>query len=88
MKFNHTPTRIYSIDEQGALAAEITFPTEDGRTYCINHTFVDPSLAGQGIAGQLVQMAVDQIHAQGGAVTATCPYAVKWLEKHPQKSFR
>ena len=84
MKFHHTPTRIYSINDQGDLAAEITFPTADDRTYCINHTFVDPSLAGQGIAGKLVQMAVDQIYAQGGAVTATCPYAVKWLEKHPE----
>ena len=84
MKFNHTPTRIYSINDQGDMAAEITFPTADGHTYCINHTFVYPSLAGQGIAGKLVQMAVDQIHAQGGAVTATCSYAVKWLEKHPE----
>ena len=84
MKFNHTPTRIYSIDEQGALMAEITFPTTSENTYCINHTFVDPSLTGQGIAGQLVQMAVDQIRAQGGAVTATCSHAAKWLEKHPE----
>ena len=84
MKFNHTPTRIYSIDEHGSLVAEITFPTASKNTYCINHTFVDPSLTGQGIAGRLVQMAVDQIRAQGGTVTATCSYAVKWLEKHPE----
>ena len=83
MKFNHTPTRIYSIDSRGELVAEITFPTKDGRGYCITHTFVDDSLKGQGIASQLVRAAVEQIHAQGGTVTAACSYAAGWLEKHP-----
>lgn len=84
MKFNSTPTRIYYIDSRGELAAEITFPTQDGRVYCINHTFVDDSLRGQGIASQLMRAAVNQIHAQGGTVTATCSYAVEWLQKHPE----
>ncbi len=82
MKFYHTPARIYAFDACGTLAAEITFPTQDGRVYCITHTFVAPSLAGQGIAGQLVHMATEQIRAQGGSVTATCAYASHWLEKH------
>ena len=86
MKFNSTPTRIYSIDPSGKLVAEITFPVVDGNTYCINHTFVDDSLAGQGIAGRLVQAAVDKIHANGGTVTATCSYAVSWLQKHPDQA--
>ena len=36
MKFNSTPTRIYSIDPSGKLVAEITFPVVEGNTYCIN----------------------------------------------------
>ena len=83
MEFQKSEGRIFAQDETGKLVAEITFPTTSENTYCINHTFVDPSLTGQGIAGQLVQMAVVQIRAQGGAVTATCSYAAKWLEKHP-----
>ena len=84
MKFNSAPTRIYSISEEGKLVAEITFPLIEGKTYCINHTFVDESLAGQGVASQLVQTAVDKIHGYGGQVSATCSYAIKWLEKHPE----
>ena len=45
-------------------------------------TIVDSSLQGQGVAGKLVQAAVEDIKSQGGEVRATCSYAVKWLEKH------
>lgn len=85
MKFHSTPARIYSIDETGKLVAEVTFPMISQNVYCINHTFVDDSLRGQGVAAQLVRAAVDQIHAQGGSVTATCSYAAGWLEKHPEE---
>ena len=37
---------------------------------------------GEGVAGLLVQMAVDQIREQGGEVRATCSYAAGWLEKN------
>ena len=84
MKFHSTPTRIYSIDDTGKLVAEVTFPMTGQNVYCINHTFVDDSLRGQGVASQLVRAAVDQIHAQGGTLEATCSYAVQWLDKHPQ----
>ncbi len=83
MDFQIENTRIFSVDESGKLLAEITFPKEE-KGYCINHTFVDESLRGQGIASKLVEMAVAEIKKQEGEVTAICPYAVKWLEKHPQ----
>ena len=86
MKFHHTPGRIYSLAENGALLAEVTFPMVSRNTYCIDHTFVDDSLRGQGIASQLVQAAVDQIHSMGGTVTATCSYARQWLERHPDRA--
>ena len=50
--------------------------------YTIDHTYVNDDLRGQGIAAELVQMAVDQIHEQGGRVRATCSYASVWLEQH------
>ena len=73
--------RIYAKDDTGKVIAEITFPN-DGDTYCIDHTFVYDSLRGQGIAGQLVKMAVEQIQKSGGKVIATCSYAAHWLEKN------
>ena len=50
--------------------------------YTIDHTYVNDDLRGQGIAAELVQMAVDQIHEQGGKVNATCSYASAWLKQN------
>ncbi len=82
MKFIHEPNRIYGIDEAGNVLAEITFPRTAPGVYTIDHTIVDSSLQGQGIAGKLVQAAVEDIRSQGGEVRATCSYAIKWLQKH------
>lgn len=80
MEFIKEQSRIYAEDNSGKVIAEITFP-KVGEDYCINHTFVDDSLRGQGVASKLVEMAVEEIRSAGGKVTATCPYAVRWLEK-------
>ena len=73
--------RIYMEDEQGGLVAEITFPETSPGVYTIDHTYVDDSLRGHGIASKLVQAAVDEIQHRGGEVQATCSYAVKWLSE-------
>ena len=52
--------------------------------YTIDHTFVDASLRGQGVADRLVRAALEQIQANGGTAAATCSYAAAWLDKHPQ----
>ncbi len=75
--------RIYATDPQGRLIAEVTFPTSGGVS-TINHTFVDESLRGQGIAGELVKRAADKILAEGNKIAATCPYAVVWFGRHPE----
>ena len=82
MEFKKETGRIYGEDENGKVIAEVTFPETEPGVFNINHTLVDSSLQGQGIAGKLVQAAVDEIESQGGKVTATCSYAVKWLEKN------
>lgn len=77
--------KVYRKDENGRVIAEITFPVvseEKGlKVFCIDHTFVDDSLRGQGVAGELVQLAVHKIQEQQGKITATCSYAKHWLEK-------
>ena len=79
--FNVESNRIYMADGNGRIVAEITFPETAEDVYTIDHTFVDDSLRGQGIASQLVQAAVNEITARGGRVRATCSYAKKWLDK-------
>lgn len=81
MEFKKEENRIYQTDDTGKVIAEVTFPETAEGVYTIDHTFVDNSLRGQGVAGQLVQAAVDEITAKGGRVEATCSYAVKWLSE-------
>jgi predicted GNAT family acetyltransferase len=47
------------------------------------HTEVPDALGGRGIAGRLVQAAVDRARASGETVLPWCPYARKWLQDHP-----
>ena len=79
----YEPCRVYALDAAGTLEAEITFPMTQPGVYTIDHTFVDGSLRGQGVAGRLVQAALEQIRALGGSPAATCPYAIHWLNAHP-----
>ena len=83
MNYNTEPNRIYAVDTMGKIMAEVTFPTVDGVSI-IDHTYVDQSLRGQGIAGELVKLAADKIFADGNKIGATCPYAVTWFQRHPE----
>ncbi len=49
----------------------------------IIHTIVPRPLEGKGIAAALVKAAYDYALTQGLTPSATCSYAVKWLERHP-----
>lgn len=84
MIFQYEKERVYAKDKSGHLLAEITFPQVGGRAD-INHTFVDPSLRGQGIADKLVRAALQQIAEAEKQPVATCPYVVKWFEEHPEE---
>lgn len=84
MNFIKEPNKIYLQNETGKTIAEITFEEIEKGIYNIDHTFVDESLRGQGIASKLVEEAVKTIQEKGGKIQATCSYAVKWLEKHKE----
>ena len=50
----------------------------------VRHTIVPKEIGGRGIASQLVKAAYDYAAEQGLQPVATCSYAVKWLERHPE----
>ena len=79
---------IYLEDTNGKHAAEITFEEVDRDTVAINHTFVDDSLRGQGIAGKLMQKAMDVLEKRQKKVVPSCSYAANWLQKHPEYADR
>lgn len=85
MEFQKSEGRIYALGENDKVLAEVTFPTGEDGIADINHTYVDESLRGQGIAPQLLQAAAQELRAQGKKTRLTCSYAVSWFQKHPEE---
>ena len=82
MQFLTEYSKISCIDDSGKEVGKVTFPeTEDG-VFEIDHTFVDDSMQGKGIAAKLVQLAINDINMRGGKVTASCSYAKRFIEKN------
>ncbi len=84
MNYVHESNRISLSSPQDELLAEITFPLAHDHVVNINHTYVHPDLRGQQVADTLMRLALGDIQKSGLTFTATCPYAVRWLERHPE----
>ena len=84
MNYVHEYNRIYLSSPLGELVAEITFTLTHDHVVNINHTYVHPDLRGQQVADTLMRLALGDIQKSGLTFTATCPYAVRWLERHPE----
>jgi predicted GNAT family acetyltransferase len=67
--------------EAGHLA-QLVYRDEVGR-FIVVHTEVPEALGGRGIAGRLVQAAVERAKDLGATLVPWCPYARQWLESHP-----
>ncbi|ANS70416.1 hypothetical protein SLINC_8192 [Streptomyces lincolnensis] len=48
------------------------------------HTEVDEAFAGQGLAVELVQWALDDVREAGKRIVPVCPYVAKFLKRHDE----
>lgn len=72
----------YEIHVDGTLAG-FTQALEDGDVVTFPHTVVFDEFEGQGLAGQLVTGALDDVRIRGKKIVAECPYVARFVEKHP-----
>jgi predicted GNAT family acetyltransferase len=85
MEFTIEPGRLSNTATDGTLMAEILFPEiNDGKTWSIDHTYVNPDLRGQGIAGQLLEQVVEMAKAEGKTLKPVCSYARTAFFKNPE----
>ncbi len=68
--------------ENSKEVGEVTFPETEKNIFDINHTFVDESMQGRGVAAQLVRRAINEINQRGGEIKTSCSYARKYIEKN------
>lgn len=85
LDYRSESNRICLMDESEHCIAEVTFPEVAPHVFDINHTFVDDSLRGQGIAGALVERAVHAIREKHGEIRTSCTYAAAWMERYRRK---
>ncbi len=64
MEFKHEKSRIFLNNEEGKTIAEVTFPETSDNTVDINHTFVDGSLRGQGVADKLLSELAQELKSK------------------------
>jgi Predicted acetyltransferase len=86
MNFIHEPNKVYLNDDSHHMTAVVTFPKVQENMVNIDHTYVDNSLRGQGIAGKLMEETVSQLRENNLKAKLTCSYAVKWFDEHPECS--
>lgn len=68
----------YIID--GKIMGEVDYIDIDDHTVNITHTFVDPSLRGQGLASKMLQEVFKYLHENNKKVICSCSYAKNWIE--------
>ncbi|MDF2906529.1 MAG: N-acetyltransferase [Herbinix sp.] len=84
MDFIQEANKIYLNDDNNHMIAVVTFPKVSEGVVNIDHTFVDPSLRGQGVASKLMEAAVAYFRSNNLKVKPTCSYAVKWFSENPE----
>jgi uncharacterized protein len=82
MHVNHdADTRRFFIPtEHGDAVLEYT---ADEEHVVFTHTFVPPAMRGHGLAEALVRAGIAWAGESRRAITATCSYVVRFLEKNP-----
>lgn len=87
MEFIYEKNRIYVKNEKNEkeILAEVTFPNIDENIVEINHTFVDETLRGKGVANQLLEKLTEYMLENNLKCIPTCTYAISWFEKNPEK---
>jgi len=71
----------YEITVDGAAGGHAEFRQIEGATV-FTHTVVDDALEGQGVGGDLVRGALDDVRARGGRVVPLCGFVRSWIERH------
>lgn len=82
MDWKYEDGHIYSVDDKNELMAETTYVLKENGEVDIDHTYVNPALRGQGVAGKMMEVVADFLKGKGVKVSASCSYANAWLKKH------
>ena len=80
LQYKESAHRFYVLSgESGEEIAKMTFTRISENKATIDHTFVQPSYQGQGIADSLLKRVVDKLKQEGREIIPICSFAIKRL---------
>ena len=84
MEIKRGKGKFYIGESETEYIAQITFKNGGNNVIVIDHTFVDPSLRGQGVAGKLLEQVVEMARTEGLKCVPVCSYAVVAFKRHAE----
>jgi uncharacterized protein len=74
----------YEIWVDGGPVGRTEFRIRDDGVLVFPHTEIDGDRRGQGLAGQLVEAALDDVRSRGEKIVAQCPVVAGFVDDHPE----
>jgi len=83
---HETDASRYTLVIDGQLAAVADYRI-NGDAISFHHTFTQPNLRGRGLAGEVVEFAVDDVEKNSNRrIVPMCWYVADWFETHPERA--
>lgn len=73
----------YEGSVDGQVVSVLAF-VRQGDVLLLTHTGTEPEYRGRGLASVVTAAALDDVRARGEKVRAACPFAVEFLDEHPE----
>ncbi|MBE2894031.1 GNAT family N-acetyltransferase [Spirabiliibacterium falconis] len=81
LQIHSTHGGAFFIEQDGERIAELTYRKINNDIIDANHTFVSPSLRGQGVADKLYQALLHFVEQKGYRLEASCSYVATKLAR-------
>ncbi|CAJ1193815.1 N-acetyltransferase [Companilactobacillus crustorum] len=86
MEMKHEDGRFY-LEDNDEMIGEITYSTVTDGVISLDHTYVSDSYRGQGLAGKLLNAALDYADLKNLKIVPVCEYAKVTFERKPEIRF-
>jgi len=76
----------YTLRIDGEMASAVDYRVS-GNSISFTHTFTDPKRRGQGLSGEIVEFAVNDVESTTGyRIVPMCWYVGEWFDRHPERA--
>lgn len=76
-----TDNKRFLIQDDGGIAAVMTYVISNPELYIIDHTFVENAYRGQGLGDKLIEAMVEYARENGIKILPLCPFAKGRFER-------